>query len=267
MAARVAPRHLTDYLLSQGQPIVTLSEVAQLTGLAKSAASGALVRLRQSGQMFSPYSGLYVAVPPQYRTWGVIPGFDFVDGMMTAMNRHYYVALLSAAELHGVAHQRPQVFQVMVDRPVGNRDLGRVRLGFYTHTNISKVATQTSNTATGQVTIATAAATCLDLVSRPNDAGGLNNVATVVAELAEESKIDSSGIAGAAGAYPMASLRRLGWLLDHLQVGVNTDVLHASLDIDASRRATTLLDPTGPRRGHDNRRWGVIENSDVEPDL
>lgn len=267
MAAKVAPRTLSDYLLSHGRPIVTLSEVAELTGLTKAAASVALIRLRESAQMFSPHPGLYVAVPPQYRTWGVVPGIDFIDAMMKAMSRRYYVALLSAAELHGAAHQRPQVFQVMVDRPVGNRDLRRVRLRFYTHANISEVPIQLRNTATGQVPIGTPAATCLDLVSRPNEAGGLNNVATVIADLASESKVDGDGILHAVGAYPAASLRRLGWLLDHLETDIDTDILNARLDHGSNRRATTLLDPTGPRRGHADHRWGVIENTVVEPDL
>ena len=267
MAAKVAPRNLSDYLLSHGRPIVRLSEVAELTGLTKAAASVALIRLRESAQMFSPHPGLYVAVPPQYRTWGVVPGIDFIDAMMKAMSRRYYVALLSAAELHGAAHQRPQVFQVMVDRPVGNRDFGRVRLRFYTHANISAVPTQLRNTATGQVSISTPEATCLDLVSRPNEAGGLSNVATVVAELAAESKVDGGGILHAASAYPIANLRRLGWLLDHLEADIDTDMLHARLGPGSDRRATTLLDPAGPRRGHADQRWGVIENTEVEPDL
>lgn len=267
MAVRVAPRNLSDYLLSYGQPIVTLSEVAELTGLTKAAASVALIRLRESARMFSPHPGLYVAVPPQYRTWGVVPGIDFIDAMMKAMSRRYYVALLSAAELHGAAHQRPQVFQVMVDRPVGNRDLGRVRLRFYTHANISAVPAQLRNTSTGQVFLSTPAATCLDLVSRPNEAGGLSNVATVIAELAAESKVDSAGVLQAASAYPAASLRRLGWLLDHLESDIDTSILHAMLDPGLARRATTLLDPAGLRRGHTDQRWGIIENTEVEPDL
>ena len=28
-----------------------------------------------------------------------------------------------------------------------------------------------------------------------------------------------------------------------------------------------LLDPSGPRRGHGNTRWGLVENAAVEPDL
>src|SRR5207244_1004210 len=139
------------YLLAHGRSVVTLSEAAELMGLHPKAAADALTRLRRAGVMFSPQRGLYVAIPAQYRTWGVVPAMDFIDQMMAAADRSYYVALLSAAELYGAAHQRPQVFQVMVDRGFADRDFGRVRLRFYTNTRLRQVPVQLRNSATGQV--------------------------------------------------------------------------------------------------------------------
>ena len=62
----VRPRHLSDYLLSHGRPVVDLRSAGELMGLDLHAAADALVRLRKAGQMFSPARGLYVAVPPEY---------------------------------------------------------------------------------------------------------------------------------------------------------------------------------------------------------
>lgn len=264
-AARVPPRHLSDHLLAHGRPIVTLAEVSELTGLSPKAAADALMRLRRVHQMFSPHRGLYVAVPPQYRTWGVVPAADFIDAMMAKLNRCYYVALLSAAELHGAAHQRPQVFQVMVDRQLADRGLGRIQLRFYTRRQISSVPVTLHNTATGQIRVSTLAATALDLASRPNQAGGLSNVATVLAELVEETGLSSDDVLPVANTYPKASLRRLGWLLEHSGVDIDTDALAAKTG--SGGRPVVLLDPAGDNRGQGNRRWGVVENSVVEPDL
>lgn len=36
--------------------------------------------------------------------------------MMAHLGRDYYLGWLSAAEMYGAAHQRPQVLQVAVDR-------------------------------------------------------------------------------------------------------------------------------------------------------
>lgn len=264
MATRVPPRRLADYLLAHGRPAATLEDVAELTGLSPKAAAAALTRLKRNRELFSPHPGLYVAIPPQYRTWGVLPALDFIDPLMVALHRRYYVSLLSAAELYGAAHQRPQVFQVMVDRQVADREFGRVRLRFYTRTRIDQVPTVTRNTATGQARIATPGATALDLATRPIDAGGLSNVATVLAELVEEPRLTVDEVLAAAPAYPAASLQRLGWLLE--QVGAPLDLDRLADAVRDHSDSGVALDPKAPRRGHRHPRWGVVENTDVEPD-
>lgn len=264
----VPPRRLSDHLLAHGRQIVTLAEVSAITGLGRREVAAAMTRLRRSGQFFSPHPGLYVAIPPQYRTWGVVPGTDFIDTMMTVMERRYYVALLSAAEMYGAAHQMPQVFQVMVDRPVTDKDLGRVRLRFYTHTRLSQVPVRLRNSVTGQVRVSTPEATCLDLATRPGDCGGLSNVATVMAGLAEEAGLDPRSIVEAAHAYPAASLRRVGWLLEKVGAPVDLGELRDAVSrATAGKRPVVTLDPAGPRRGHTNQGWGIVENVEVEPDL
>jgi predicted transcriptional regulator of viral defense system len=264
---QVKPREVSDFLLSHGRPVVTLAEVAELLGVPEKDAAAALVRLRRSGQMFSPQRGLYVAVPPQYRTWGTLPALDFVDPMMTAGGFDYYVALLSAAELHGAAHQRPQVFQVMVDRPIEDRDYGRVRVRFYQSGKVTERPTELRNSSTGQVRVATPAVTALDLCSRPQAGGGLSNVATVVGELAEEGRLALDAVLALAGQYPAASLRRLGWLLDFVNSGLDTDPLREVVEASGRGQSKDLLRPGGPRRGPHSQRWGIVENVAVEPDL
>ena len=43
--------------------------------------------------------------------------------MMAHLHRGYYVALLTAAAMHGAAHQAPQSFQVITEKDVPDRDL------------------------------------------------------------------------------------------------------------------------------------------------
>lgn len=265
----VQPRQLRDHLLAHGRPVVTLAEAAELLRLPERQAATALVRLRRAGEMFSPARGLYLAVPPQYRSWHALPAVDFVDSMLRAGGFRYYVALLSAAELHGAAHQRPQVFQVIVDRAIKDREYGRVRVKFYTSNRAGSAPTSLRNTSTGQVRLSTPAVTALDLATRPNDAGGLSNVATVLAELAEDHKFEVDDIEAAATHFPTASVRRLGWLLDKAEAGIDTGRLEKWINDRASGSGRTgvLADPAGPRRGTTNRRWGIVENAVVEPDL
>ena len=46
-------------------------------------------------------------------------------------------ALLSAAELLSAAHQRPQVFQVVMDKYLPGRTFGRVRMGFIVNKGVA----------------------------------------------------------------------------------------------------------------------------------
>ena len=284
----VPPRELRDHLLSHGRSSITLQDAASILRLDPGAASDALVRLRRRGQFFSPHRGMYVPIPPEYREWHAVPAMDFIDQLMQVMGREYYVGLLSAAEVHGAAHQRPQVFQVMVDKPVVDRDFGRVRLRFYTKQHLEAVPTVPMNSRTAVVRVSSPAATVLDLVQRPNDCGGLSNVATILGELAEDGKLAAEELVDAATAFPLAALRRVGWLLDFLETDVPTEPLAAALRAraghpetdpapagrpgrdgrqDSEGRAAVLLSAGGPRRGRSDEHWGIVINTVVEPDL
>jgi predicted transcriptional regulator of viral defense system len=267
MYEKLSIRDLPDALMSRGIHSVTTSEVESFTGLNAHAVHEGMGRLRAAGKAFSPVKGLYVLIPPQYRRWGSVPALDFIDSIMRVLGRKYYVALLSAAELYGAAHQRPQTFQVMVDRAVADRDIGRARLRFYVNKQAASATVELRNSATGTVRVASPEVTALDLAARPSDGGGLSNVATVVSELVDGVGLDPVKIVDVAKGYRTGVLRRLGWLLEHVEAPVDLTHLEQYLARDVPGRATVLLDPHGLRTGRSDQRWGLVENADVEPDL
>lgn len=264
---------LRDHVVGRGMGAVTLDEVMGITGLSRGSATEAMRRARATGQFFTPVPGLYIPIPSEYSAWGVVPATDFIDQMMGFLGRSYYVGLLSAAELHGAAHQRPQVFQVMVDRRVADRDIERVRLRFYERTDVDRAPVTLRNSSTAQVRVSTPEATVLDLAARPRDSGSLNNVATIVGELAGDGKLDADELVAVAPQYPLAVVRRLGWLLDCVASYADTqDLVEPLHDFvtshsDEGRRAIDVLAAGGPRRGSTNGKWGLVENTAVEPDL
>lgn len=113
----------------------------------------------------------------------------------------------------------------------------------------------------------------LDLAARPKDSGSLHSVATIVGELAGDGRLDGGKVAELASRYPLAVVRRLGWLLDRVAFAADTasiaEPLHEYVaERSASgRRAVDLLAAGGMRRGKTNTRWGLVENVEVEPDL
>ncbi len=249
-------------LVAQGRYWVSSQEAAEFVGVPTAHVYPGLGRLRRRGSMFSPARGFHVVIPPEYRSWGVLPGELFIDGMMRALGRDYYVGLLTAAAMHGASHQAPQVFQVMVDRAVADRDIERVRLRFYANEHLAQMVVEERQVPTGRIRLATRETTLIDLVVHPDDAGGLSNIATVIIEIGE---IDVPLLAQLAAARSRSVARRLGWLLqehrDDLDLGALREVASA-----ADRYPTRLVRGL-PARGPIDARWSLQVNATVEPDL
>lgn len=258
----VTPRQLPDLLLSRGQHHFTAAEAAALLDSTDEAVRKGLERLTAARQIISPSRGFYVVVPPEFRSWATVPGSHLIDAMMHQLDRVYYVALLSAAEVHGAAHHAPQVFQVMVDRPLQDRDLGRTRLRFFTGLHVATAPVEQHNTPTGTMRVATRELTALDLVDHVAAAGGLDNVATVLAELDD---LDAGTLADLARHRDRAVARRLGWLLERVEADLDLDPLHRVAQADQG--SPSELRAGNARRGSIDRRWNVRVNADVQPDV
>lgn len=262
LANRSTFRDLPDALISQGIHTATTAEIAEMVGASADAVRHGLSRLRQQRRAFSPARGLYVMVPPEYRSWGVVPGSWFIDAMMGHLGRDYYVGLLTAAAHHGAAHQAPQVFQSVVDRNLDDRDLERVRLRFYRSALVSRIPIDRVNTYTGTMRVSTREATVVDLVERPNKGGGLSNIATVLREIGD---LDADELARLSALHPRAHARRLGWLLANFREDIDTKPLQRVAD--PAHGQPVPLAAAGPRHGPVDRDWSLIPNIAVEPDI
>jgi hypothetical protein len=109
-----AAKFISD-LVAKGRYCFSAEEAAGTLGTSAIATRAALRRLRQKGEVAMPYKGFYIIVPPEFRNIGCLPAGHFIPSLMAHLKEKYYAGLLSA-EYHGAAHQRPQVFQVVVAR-------------------------------------------------------------------------------------------------------------------------------------------------------
>lgn len=266
---RVPPRELADWLLARGRHWVTTAEAASILNLPPELVPPTLARQQRKALLFSPTRGAYVPIPPQFREWRAVPASHFVDDLMRHLGHPYYVALLSAAEVHGVAHQRPQVFQVMTTARLDPRTFGRVQIRFLSVKDTPDRPVTRVNTPTGTMAVSTPEVTALDLVRFPGSGGGLSNAATVLAEMAEESLLSADVLATVAAGYPRAVTRRTGWLLDFVcaRTGTTLDLSRLRELADPGDPNPTLLAPRKNRAGERDPVWNVIVNTDVEPDV
>lgn len=224
----------------------------------------AVRRLKKQGRLATPRRGFFVIVPAEYRTAGCLPASWFIDDLMRFLGQPYYVALLSAAAIHGAAHQQPMVFQIVTDRPTRGGRAGRVRIEFHMSRSVDDVPVALVQTETGSMRVSAPEVTAYDLVRFPAAAGHLNNVATVLGELAE--KLDAAALAELAPRYSVPDVQRLGYLLD--LVGQQDLAEPLAEALEQRRRRPVLLAPGEGRSGEPpDDRWRVIPNATVEPDL
>jgi predicted transcriptional regulator of viral defense system len=203
-------------------------------------------------------------VPVESRDAGAPPPTWFVDDLMRFHGQPYYVGLLSAAALHGAAHQQPQEFQIVTSEQLRPAVAGRARLRFFRKRAIERTASMDLKTETGMLRVSTPEATALDLMRYLEASGHLGNVATVLAELVE--KIDGQRLADVARAEDsVATAQRLGYLFE--QVGGGAVGVQLAEWIGSLRpRFVPLRRDRPTRRSAKDARWRVIVNEQVEAD-
>jgi predicted transcriptional regulator of viral defense system len=251
-------------LQMNGRLTFTTDEAVQALGKSVPAVRAQLRRLKQKGRIADPFRGFHVIVPPEYRRIGCLPASHFIPQLMAHLGEPYYAALLTAGALHGAAHQAPMVFQVMVPRSRRGLLCGAVRVDFVARHDMADTPVVERNTPTGVLRVASPAATALELVGYPEQAGHLNNVATVLTELAEV--IDAAELAAEARRAPTAWVQRLGYLLVLVEQSELADHLDGVL---AERSVFTV--PLAPWRAMDgtprDTRWHVAINTEVDSDV
>ena len=253
-----------DNLQASGRYTFRRDEALRALGISVPALRKAAWRLLGKARLAMPRRGFLVVVPTEYRVAGAPPPSWFIDDMMRFHEHPYYVGVLSAAALHGAAHQQPQEFQVVSDVPLRPIRAGRARIRFFSKKRLSRTPTVEIKTPTGTMRISTPEATAIDLLRYVHRAGGLGNVATVLSELKEKFHPDALLEAARVETEP-ALAQRLGCLLDLVDARAKAEDLRKWLS--ARKPMPVPLRPGKPSHGFPlNRRWQVLLNEDIEVD-
>ena len=261
------PRTIAKWVDEQqgsGRYVFTRADVQTDLGGSAVAIQTALRRLKQRGRIASPRRGFYVVVPPEYRAAGCPPATWFIDDLMRYLDRQYYVGILTAAALHGAAHQQPMVFQVIADRATRPMQAGRVRIEVHASKAVSVMPVDRIDTETGGMAVAIPETTAFDVVRFFSAAGHWNNVATVLSELAE--KLDGQKLVEIAPHVRLPEVQRLGYLLTLVDEGEVAEPLAAWL---MDQRVTVVRLRTDRPAGEAgiDPRWRLVPNEEVDVDL
>jgi len=227
-----------------------------------------LNRLCSNKTIVNVYRGFYVIIPVHYVLRGSVPATYYIDQLMAYLGKPYYVCMLSAAELLGVAHQRPQQFSVMTTYP--RRQLVTTRNvttdWFYRET-LPEDALVLKNTETGTIRISNSLLTAADLVQNQQHVGGLSRVATILEELTEQIDIDSQ-LPALIPFVKTVTWQRLGYILENVIEDKETaDKLFEQLRASSARMVYKPLSSSAEDNPsvRDNR-WKININVEIEKD-
>lgn len=255
-----------DELQRSGRYGFAATELAGAVEASPEARRKALARLQKRNRVRRLRNEFYVILPVEYSKTGMIPVDWYLEDLMRHLDHVYYVGLLTAAALHGAAHQQCQEYSVVIGAYEPAMKAPGCAIRFFHKTHMDATPRALLKGHSGMLPVSTPEATAFDLVRYANRVGGLDAVLTILEELCEA--MTAEGLSRCARAEQVLAVgQRLGWLLDQIGRRDLADALHRELMEGDAGPGRAFLDPAGARRGGSANRWNVVENSRPQSDL
>jgi len=254
-----------DGLQECGRYTFTHAEAENAVRLHGSSLAKALQRAVKAKRIQHVRQGFYGVIPLEHRAAGGVPADWYIDALMSHVGMPYHIGVLSAAALHGAAHQQPQVFQVVVPESLRPVRSGRSRIVFFRNRHFAQALTERRKSYTGTICVSTPEWTALDLFRYQRRIGSLDTIATVLAELSES--MDATRLVEACRRDSQRSCaQRLGWMLEHL--GQRELAAPAAEWMREEKPSKVRLDPQGSFRGSAfDPTWRVTVNANPESEI
>ena len=252
-------------LQSQGRYTFTFDELRCRFDLSEEALLQGLYRYKSKKQIAQIRKGFYAIISPEYSKQGMLPPYLFIDDLMKSLNKPYYTALLSAAALHGAAHQQPMEYFVIAKTPAPRSiNSKKLKISFFSKNNWEQNDIVQKTTNAGYINVSSPELTALDLLAYTEKIG-LNRATTVLQELAQTMKV--SALLRTAKRYPSTPvIQRLGYIFDKV---LGEETLAKTLQKVLSNRTVVpvLLSTQKGKQGEMEQIWKVIKNMEIESDL
>lgn len=264
-----AKNDLTNYideLQSEGQYWFLSEKARAQLGLTPNAFRLSAGRLAQKNRLQRIRADFYTIIPLEYRSSGSLPVTWFIHEFMAHSQADYYVGLLSAAALHGAAHQQPMAFQVISSQAMPSINVGQLRINFHYKKFIQSEFYQPIKTATGHMQLSTPEMTLCDLVRYADAVGQINNIATILIELIDQLDFNKLISFAEQGNIEIAIVQRIGYLLQYLNLPVDLSIFDKIISKKHPHYRALVTGSNAPVIDT-NKRWRIVVNEHVEADL
>lgn len=266
MKSKIFLSEFVDRLQGKGTYFFDRQQVQNILHKSKASFDLALYRLVKKNRIARVRANFYIIIPLEYSILSSLPASWFIDPFMQFMETNYYVGLLSAAELFGATHQQVMTFQVMTDRIMRPIRIGQVKIEFHYQKHIPQEFIDSIKTETGYMKVSQPEVTACDVMKYMNSSGYIHHVATVLSEL--QDKISLSRLVDYINIYSVGvvHIQRLGYLLEYLDLGINTTPLQQWL---SNKRLDYRPLVCGSHMPYfeKNKRWHLLINEKIETDL
>jgi len=255
---------LFDNYLKHGKYTFTYEEISKQFLLSDTAISLQLLYYSRKKRIFQIRKGFYGILTLENSAGGILPSDLFIDSLMKHLNKSYYVALLSAAALHGAAHQKPMADFVISQTPAPRSIVNKkMKLYFVSKNSWEQSDIVQMKTRAGYINVSSPELTAFDLVVYSSKFG-INRVATVLQELYEVMK--PAALKRIAKTQETAAVQRLGYILN--KIAENEKLTNVLLNILENRKVFPVpLSVKKPKKGEIDEKWKIIINMQIETDL
>jgi len=215
----------------------TRAEIVRLLGGSNKAADNVIESLRRKGWLERATWGEYLLVPPEQGPDAL--GDSNLLALASRIADPYYIGFGTAAAHYGLTTQHRSVIFVVTPVRLRARKVGESRVQIVNLSDNKFFGFELVDVLGYKVMISDREKTAIDCIDRPALAGGVGEVATILATASR--RFDWNKAAGYLERINSGALaRRLGWLVDYIKADVPSPARGRLLQLAARSRKTHL---------------------------
>jgi len=243
--------------------VFSTQEAEKSLGWSKADLHAVLFRLVEKGKLIRIKRGLFCLVPPGLRSLKRgYPQNWFLIAKALAGEKPYFISHYSAMQLHGMTSESIQtIFMSRLEQRRVPKDL-RIPIRYVTIPQKRFWGLEEKwVTNEEKVYVSDLERTILDILDRPDLAGGISEIARGLWLVKND--IHASKLVPYAKRFDsLAAVKRLGFLMEKLDLG-SQEVVHQLNEFVQSSASFAFLDPASKQEGRYLSRWHLRINVDM----